>query len=152
VIKLLFFFQAIPELTGMIALSLALAEVPLRWGRTLAAGTILAVIIFFIRSLPLPFGLHTISLVLLTVIFITNFTHIPPTQSFMVVLISTIILGFLELVIHRSFFFLTKIEPSHFVSNTLLWTMLGLPQAIIMIFLALITPRFKKPVQGSWKL
>lgn len=149
---LLFLLQGIPELSGVIALSLALAKVPLRWGRIIAAGTVLAVIMFIIRTSSFAAGLHTVAALLFTVIIITIATGVPPTKAFVVALISSIILAFLELIIHEILFSLLKLEPQQVIENNVLWTLLGLPQAVIIIFIALLPARFMTPRQDVWKI
>lgn len=145
---LLFFMQGVPESVGVIALSLAMARVPLRWGRIVAAGTVMAVITFIIRAFSFPFGLHTVVALLLTVILITTATRIPPTKAFVVVSISFIIVGILErIIIFEILFSLGKLEPEIVTSNYLLWKLTGLPQAAIMIFLALLVSRVRRPEQ-----
>ena len=43
-----FFVQGIPECMGMVAMSLAYARVPLRWGFIFIAGTFLAIVNYLI--------------------------------------------------------------------------------------------------------
>ncbi len=145
---LLFLMQGIPELSGVIALSMALARVPLRWGRIIAGGTVLAVVVFTIRMFSTTFGLHTVAVLLLTVILITSATRVLPMKAFVVVSISVIMLGALErIIIFEILFPLGKIDPQIVTSNYLLWKLMALPQASIMIFLALLMPRFIIPEQ-----
>ncbi|BAF59957.1 MAG: hypothetical protein HPY89_03125 [Pelotomaculum sp.] len=149
---LLFLLQGIPEMMGILAFSLAFAGVPLRWGVIAAVGTVLAVIIYIIRSLPLAFGLHTAAALLLVTIIIAKTTCVPPSKSFISVFASFSILVTLELIIHEFFFFLTKQDPQAVISNYLLWKLIGLPQAFLMIILALLIARLKTPVEGAWKI
>lgn len=146
----LFLLQGIPESSGIVALSLALAKVPLRWGRIVAAGTVLAVIIFFIRTSSMAVGLHTVAALLLTVIMITTSTRVPPTKAFVVALISIIFLGFLELFFFKGLF--DQFEPQLTMSKDLLQILLALPQAVLLIFISLLVPRFVKPEQEAWKI
>ncbi len=50
-------------------------------------------------------------------------------------------------IIFEILFPLGKLEPQIVTSNYLLWKLMGLPQAAIMIFLALLIPRFMIPEQ-----
>lgn len=68
----LFFLQSIPESVGAFALSLALAKVPLRWGRVIVVGAMLSLIIFGIRATALPAGLHTVAALLFIVIMLAG--------------------------------------------------------------------------------
>ncbi len=148
----MFLLQGIPELSGIIALSLALAKAPLRWGRIIALGTGMAVIIFFIRTSSFAAGLHTVATLLLMAILITTATRVPPTKAFVVASISIIILGFLEMIIFRIYFALKILEPQLTMSSDLLQRLLALPMDAIIIFVALLIPRFMTPKQDVWKI
>jgi hypothetical protein len=149
---LLFLVQGIPESSGIIALSLALARVPLRWGRIIAAGTVVAVIMFFIRTSSFAAGLHTVAGLLLTVVIITTATRVPPTKALVVASISIIILGFLEMIIFRIYFVLKILDPQLTMSSDLLQRLLALPMDAIIIFIALLIPRFMTSKQDVWKI
>ena len=81
----LFLLQGIPEMTGLVGLSLALAGIPLRWGRIIAAGTVLALFLYFVRLLPITFGLHTIAGILLLFFLIIRATNIQPSKALIAV-------------------------------------------------------------------
>lgn len=149
--NLLFFVQAIPEVTGVIALSLALARVPLVWVRIIPTATVLAVIIFILRSLPIAFGMHMIAGSLLLVVFISKLTTVSPTKSFIVVFASGVTLAFFELLIHEPLFAITKLELEAAITDNLVWTLLGLPQAVLMILMAIIISRYFKPLKDAWR-
>lgn len=138
-------------MTGAVALSLALAGVPLRWERVIAAGTVLCVIIFIIRALPFTFGLHTIVSIMLLVIFIAKTTHVLPSRIFITVFASFATLAILELTMYELFFAITGLDYHATKSNYLLYQLVGLPQALLMNIFAVLASRYKKPVQGAWK-
>jgi len=142
--------QGIPEFTGIIALSLVLAGVELRWVRIILAATILAIIIFVIRALPLPFGLHTIIALLLLVLLITKSTYTPTAKSLVIAFASFGALALLEIGINEGFFAVTKLKQD-VLDNYLLWKLLGLPQGLLLIILALLTRKYARPVKGAWK-
>jgi hypothetical protein len=132
---------------------LALLSVPLRWKRIIAAGTILALIFFAVRSLPFTFGVHTAIGIFLLVIAINKATNIPVVRSFIAVFASFITLALLELVIMEIFFAVTKLDPNVvFTGNNPLWKLLGLPQSLLLIFFALLISKFKKPKEDAWKI
>ncbi len=149
---LLFLLQAIPEMTGVIAFSVALAGVPLRWGIITPAATVLAVIAFVIRALPFTFGLHTVACLMLAVVFVAKATRVLLSKSFVAVFSSVATLAVLELVIHEGFFAVTKTDPQVYLANPLFWRLLGLPQALLMIVFALLAAKIKKPAEGMWKI
>ncbi len=149
----LFFLQSIPESVGVVALSLALAKVPLRWGRIIVVGAVLSLIIFGIRATSFPAGLHTVAGLLFIVIVLTGVAGVPPTKSFVVALASLILLAFLEVIITGGLITLFRIDYQQMLSeNYLAWKLLTLPQAAILIILALLVSRFLKPAQEARRM
>jgi len=150
---LLFLLQGIPESSGVIALSLALLRVPLRWKHIIAAGTVFTLIIFAIRSLPFTFGIHTAVAIFLLVVAINKTTHTPVTKTFIAVLAGYVTVALLEIVISETFFAVTKLDPNTLITeNNPLWVLSGLPQAFLLIIFALIISKFKKPIGDAWKI
>jgi hypothetical protein len=149
---LLFLLQGIPEIAGVIALSLAIAGVTLRWKIIVPMGTVLVVIVFILRNLPFTFGLHTVICLLLAVVFIVKATRVLLSKSLIAIFLALTVLAVLELIIHEAFFAFTQIDPQVYVAKSLFWVLLGLPQALLMIVIALLAARIKKPAEGMWKI
>ena len=147
----LFLMQGIPESMGLIAITMALAGSPLRWGRIMAAGTVMALIIYLIRLLPITFGLHTVAAMLLLALFIIKTTNVPATSIFLGIFAGCAILAILETAIFEAFVFFTKADPGKVISNKLLWTELGMLHSFILIFLAIAFARLKPPEEATWK-
>ena len=149
---LLFLLQGIPELSGELALSLALAAVPLRWGIIVAAGAAIAVLIYVIRLLPFTFGIHSVVGILIMVLLIMIATRVKTTTCFIVVFAAFATLAALEFLFSELFFSVIKLDPQSVISNNLLWKLIGMPQAILMIIIAMLVSKYKKPREGMWKL
>ncbi len=149
---LLFCLQGVPEIAGIVACSLALAGVKLRWGVILAFAGILVTVIYMIRHMPVTFGLHTVAAILLCALLIVRFTMVPPSTSFIAVFISSAVLGVLEVSVYELFLLLLNIEFSYFVFTPYTRMLIGLPHALIMIVIALVIPRYRKPLEGMWKI
>jgi len=151
---LLFLLQGIPESAGYFALSLALLGVPLRWKRIIAAGTLLALVFFVVRSLPFTFGFHMAVGLFIIVIAINRATHLPVTKIFIAVLASFLTLILLELVMMKIFFAATGLDPNATIvgNSNVLWKLAGLPQALLLNIFALLAARFKKPREEAWKM
>jgi len=71
-----FFVQGIPECMGMVAMSLAYARVPLRWGLIFITGIVIAIINYLIRTLPFTFGFHLPIVMFLVIIIIIRLTNV----------------------------------------------------------------------------
>jgi len=146
-----YFLQAIPECMGIVALSLALACVPLRWGRILIGGIFFASLIYIIRSLPVTFGLHLPIGMFILFLAIIYLTDIKPSRTIIAVFTSFMILTLLEFTISRSFFAFTHLDPEQIPSYEGLWAAVGVAQSIILIMIALLVPRYLRPAQEAWK-
>jgi len=151
---LLFLMQGIPESSGYFSLSLALLGVPLRWKRIIAAGTVLALVFYTVRSLQLTFGFHMAVGIFLIVVAINKSTHIPLTRISVAVLASFATLILLELGIMEIFFAVTKLDPNTTITenSNVLWKLSGLPQGFLLNIFALLVARFNKPREGAWKI
>ena len=148
----MFFLQGILEMTGVVAFCLASVRVPLLWGRIIAAGTLLTVLIYIIRSFQTIFGLHTLFLLLVQAFFIRKTTYTTQVKSYMAAFLGLVTLTLLELIICKLYFFLTKSNPNEVISNVILWKLVSLPQGILMIIFAEIISIYKKPNKDAWKI
>ncbi len=149
----LFLIPGVPEVAGVIALSLALGAVPLRWGRIIPAGLVMAVLFYAIRILPgVPLFTHMVVGLLIVVFIIAKTTKVPLSKSFIIVFTSMALLAILEPVIFEVFTWVSGMSAEAFSSNNLLWLFSGLLQAFFMILAAIITTRYIKPDREAWKL
>lgn len=146
-----YFVQSIPETVGIIALSFALARVQLLWRSIFTLGMVISLIIFAVRALPVTLGIHLPVGILLIYFFLVKKTYVSISKSFLVVFASVFTLGLLELLTHELFFTLTQIDVQDAMSNDMLWTLLGIPQGILLNILAVVIAKFLKPKQGLWK-
>ena len=147
-----FFIQSIPESMGIIALSLALARAPLRWGHIFIGGLLLAVISYIIRALPVTFGLHLPVMIFVLFVLIVRLTNLTPSKTIVVVFTSFFALALLEYLVSGTFFAYTHMDPEQALANEKLWSALGVTQAVILNIIALVVARFLKPTEeGSWK-
>ncbi|HAU32548.1 MAG: putative membrane protein [Desulfotomaculum sp. 46_296] len=149
----LFLIPGIPEVAGVIALSLALGAVPLRWGRIIPAGVVLAILFYVIRISPgVPLFTHMVVGLLILVLIIAHTTKVPLSKSFIIVFTSMALLAILEYLITELFLWISRLSIEALCSNNLLWLFSGLFQAFLMILAAIITTKYIKPDREAWKL
>lgn len=144
--------QGIPETIATIALSLAFARIPLRWLPIILGGTIISIISSAIMLLPFAPGIHTVIVLFMLVFFITKTTRLSPSISFIVTILSVIILLFFEIITHLTIFRLTVLNLETASTDFLMWFLIGLPQAVIVLILSLLISRIRKPVSNGWKI
>jgi len=149
---LLFFVQGIPEVSGVVACSLALARVKLRWGVILVFASILTGVIYIVRGLPFTFGLHTVTGILLRILFIIKVTRVPPSTSFIVVFAGYTLLALLEVIMYELIGNLLNTEVSQLLLNDYTQMLLGVPQALTIVAIALVIAKYRKPLEGMWKI
>jgi hypothetical protein len=148
----LFFLQGFPETVGVCTFSLALARVQLRWGLILPVSFVMTGIIYVLRSMPVSFGLHTVVMILLWELFIIKATRVAPSTSFMVVFASMALLMLLEFTMIKGAVCLLNMDINEIMSNVFLWKLTTLPQAFLMIGPALLVSKYRKPLEGMWRI
>lgn len=149
---LLNFLQGIIESMGIIACSLAMLRVPLYWKRIFVLAIVMTAVIFSIRALPISYGIHMLAGIICLFFFIVKTTAASPSRAFMAVFTSVVILSVLEFSIHESFFTITGYAPDTFIDSDLLWSELGMIQAVLMNLTAILIKRFIKPYEGKWRI
>lgn len=151
---IMFFLQGLPETIGIVALSLALQRVPLKWKYIFPFSLLLTLFIFVIRSLPVAPGIHTVVAILLMAIFMVKFTKVPSTKCFTAVFISVSYLTALEFIFHEPIFWVLDLSLNQALSNDTIWLLVGMPQAAVMIISALCIARLRKWKSDSdaWRI
>lgn len=147
-----YFIQSVPECMGLIALSLAFAQVPLCWGRIFLGGVLLSLLTFGIRALPVNFGFHLPISILVIFLLIVKLTHVPPSRTIISVFASFFILVLLEMVVSYSYFAITHMTFQEAMADEAAWAIVGVSQAIILNIIALIVARFFKSTRRAWKI
>jgi len=137
-------------MTGVIAFSLAIAKIPINWGKTILVGVIMAVLSYVLRSLSFFFGLHTLMILFLIMYYISRSGNVHIVKSFLVTFAGAITLGVLEYATNTTFFLLTGMTQEDLTYNQILWATLGMPQAILIILLTIIVSRVFKPEQKGF--
>lgn len=88
--------QGIPENTALVTLAFVIARIPLKWNKALLIGTVLAICAYVVRLFHLPFGVHTIVLIILLFIFLTWFGKGDYSLYLLASLLSSLALVILE--------------------------------------------------------
>lgn len=148
---LFFFLQGIPEGMGVVAMSLAVARVPLRWGYILLGGLVISGASFIIRSLPVTFGLHLPVVIFLIFIFIVGLTRTKPSRAIISIFTSVFALVLLEFMVSTVYLAYKHIDYAQAQADQVVWAAIGVFQALLLITVALVIPRFLKADQEAWK-
>jgi len=146
-----YFIQSIPESIGLVALSLAFARVPLRWKYIIIGGTILSILSYIIRSLPLTFGFHLPVMLFYVFLFIIFLTNVKLSRAVLAVFSSLFVLFLLEYIISTVFFAVSGMNLQEALAKEVQWAMVGIFQATCINLIAVFVSHFIKPIQESWK-
>lgn len=129
------FLQAIPEAIAFSMLVLAMNKDMQNWKEAVLVGVILALVLYFIRMLPISFGIHTLIFIGLAIIAYNMVLNIKFTTVVKAVLLGTLLVVVGEAL---SFFVIVKVMGFTFeelTSSAFLWIISGWLH-IIMMFLA----------------
>lgn len=148
---ILFLIAGIPEMMGALAMSLAFAGVPFRWGRIALVGSCASLIIFVLRDVYGLIGFHLLAGILLMSIFLIMTTRVSTSAGFLSVFISIAVVALVELAVQEPFMYFTGMQAEQVVQNQTIWALLGITQGFIMIFLAFIVRKLFKPRMDMWK-
>jgi len=147
----LYLLQGIPESIATLALSLTFARISLRWLPIVIGGAIISMIGSAIKLLPFAMGLNSVAMLVMCVFFIANRTTISVSKSFIVTISSAIILIFLEILFYTIISELTTLNLETVPTDSVMWYLMGLPQAILMLVMALLISKYFKPISDGWK-
>lgn len=88
--------QGIPEGTAITTLAFVISRIPLKLNKILLIGTALAVCNYVVRKFPIPFGLHTILIIVILFVVLTKLSKGDVGLSFMASLLSCLALVIVE--------------------------------------------------------
>lgn len=139
------FIQGTLECTGMIAISTVICKVPHSWKQSLLFGVTLSIIFYLVKSVDIFYGLHTIFGLFLIFLILVVFRKAPLLKGLIALLVCVSFLAIIEL-LSLKVYDLLHINVVQLASDPVLWAIAGLPQAFLLIILALVLSRFIKPV------
>lgn len=133
-----FLIQGIPEVIGATALCFVLAGAGLRWRWILTVGLLQAATVYILRLLPLPFGLHSIIIVLLYVPYLRVIAAVPPLRALFAAFLAMALLALFEFVSFNVLMQATGLSYEKIMVDPLLRARMGLPQVFLLFATAFI--------------
>ncbi len=143
--------QGIPEQTAIVTLACAIAGISIKWSRILLTGIILAFSLYVIRLFPIPFGVHTVLLVLMLFIFLMLQGTRDIAQALFAGVVTVLALAIFEYSCLSLFMLIFELTPETFFSNLTLW-IVGAELQVILLFISafLLKKYFKKKELKSY--
>ncbi|MBS4025536.1 MAG: hypothetical protein KGZ96_07650 [Clostridia bacterium] len=121
----------------MVSLALVLAERKLEIKKVLFVGMALAVIVFGVRLLPLTFGVHTIIFIIALAALLNMATKANLSKCLLFALIAEIALIITEMAVVGVILYFIGLDFDYILSNSFLRIIVGWPQIIIVLLIAL---------------
>ncbi|HVJ49411.1 hypothetical protein [Desulfitobacterium sp.] len=136
--------QGIPEQIAVVALAFIIARIPFQWKRVIPIGIFLALVAYIVRLLPVPFGIHTIVLVILLFILLTIMGRGDVSQAIIATLISFLALVLFEIGSISAFMAIFKVSQETIFDSQLLRIVIGETHVILLFVFAYLLNRGKR--------
>ena len=125
-------FQGVPEQVAITALACVLVKAKLHWKKIVPLSVILVGINYFLRLLPIAFGIHTLALIVLLIIFMILWLKIDLLRAIIGSLVSYLTLIIVETACLAVIVPMFKITPEVLGTNWVVRTLVGIPQLILL--------------------
>ncbi|RKO66294.1 hypothetical protein [Desulfofundulus salinus] len=130
-------FQSIPESVIILTLGLTLMGLELKWQRIIPAGVLSSLCSYFVRELPIPYGVHTLIGIIVIALLVIMFFKTSVPVAICVAMIGIVILITVEILIWPVIIMLTgKTMPQIWHSQTLR-ILLAIPELILLASITL---------------
>jgi len=125
----------------VVTLAFIIARIPIQWKKIVFTGIILALSALVIRSLPIPFGVHTIFLIILLFVSLYGLGKGDISLSLIASLVSYLALVIFEISCLSLLMPIFNLTPETLFRNSWLRVFATLPQVILLFILAYIVNR-----------
>ncbi|MGI6678923.1 MAG: hypothetical protein ACOX2Q_07675 [Dehalobacterium sp.] len=129
-------FYGIPEFIALVVLAYAIARIKFNWTKIVLIGVFLASTTFFIRFLPITFGVHALVAISLFTLCLVVFEKHDVLRSISAVLITYIVLIIVEAGSRYLTLSLLDLPMDEVENNDFLITVTGWPEVVILFVLA----------------
>lgn len=129
-------FQGIPEETALVTLAFVIAEIPLKWNRILFIGIFLAFCAYVVRLLPIPFGIHTVSILFILCIIVIWLNKGDVALSFIASSSSMLALVIFEFSCMSLFMLIFGFTPEALLDDLVIRIVVGEPHVLLLFISA----------------
>ncbi|MDR3601104.1 MAG: hypothetical protein P4L49_11590 [Desulfosporosinus sp.] len=128
--------QGIPEQTAVVTLAFVIAGIPLKRNKILLLGICLAFCAYVVRLLPIPFGIHTILLLLILFVYLSRISKGDVGLAFIASSASMLVLVIFEFSFLSLFMFVFRFTIETLCNDLFLRIVVGEPQVLLLFSLA----------------
>lgn len=136
--------QGIPEGIAATLLAFCIANIPLKWGKIILIGVIMALSAYILRRFPIAPGIHSIFLFIIQFLFLVILTKANIFMSFLGSIMSFLALIILETGSVIVFTELMGITPDILMSDSIARTLMFEPQVILLFLTAYLVKKYRK--------
>lgn len=130
--------QGIPEQIGLVTLAYAIAKVPFKWKELVPMGIILALAANLIRTINLPFGTHTLIILISLFAFLTLYKKSDVDIAIISCILSFFALGLSEFVCLTTLMKVFNLSYDVLFTNLFYRIVFTEPQVILLFVMAFI--------------
>jgi len=128
--------QGVPEQIAVVTLAFIIARIPLKWNKIILIGIALAVCAYVVRLFPIPFGIHTILLLVLLFIALTLLVKGEFSLSLIASLLSFLALVLFEFVCLSLLMPILGVTPETLSTHPIIRIAIAEPQVLLLFISA----------------
>lgn len=132
-------FQGIPEEIAVVTLAFVIARVSLRWSLIILIGAVLGVTAYLVRLLPIPFGVHTIVLLILLFLSLLILGKADPSSSLLASFLSYLALAVTEFLCLSLIMPICGVTPRTLLIDPVKRILLGEPSVLLIFLISYVT-------------
>lgn len=136
--------QGIPEQIAVVTLAFVIARIPLKWKKVIILGICLAFISYGVRLFAIPFGIHTLLLIVLLFLALTLLGKGELSLSLIASISSFLALATFEFLSLSILMPIIKVTPETLFANPVKRTMLGEPNVLLLFISSFLLNKFMK--------
>lgn len=144
--------QGVPECLAVATFSWMLLGQQFNAGKTLSIGLLQALMAYFVRLLPVSFGIHTLILVFSLAVLLLYFSSSPYSRVLFVSLVTFVVLGLLELVTFAVSSRLFNLTAEAILADPFLGILMGLPGVVLLFLGAFSLAGIKRRIKSIFKV
>ena len=134
--------QGIPELIAEVTLVFVIAKIPLKWNKILLIGIVLAIISYVVRMFPIPFGVHTLFLIILLFIALISLGKGDFSLSLLASLLSVLALTIFEFVCLSLLMPVFGLTSESLFTDSFIRIAIAEPQVLLLFITAFLLNKF----------
>ncbi len=125
-------FQSIPESIIILTLGLTLMGIELKWQRIIPAAVLSSLCAYYVRELPIPYGVHTLIGIIAVAVLVLIFFKTSIPVAICVAMIGIVIVATVEMLLCPLLLFFTGKTITEIWESKTLRILLAIPELIVL--------------------